>query len=98
MPFHNSSELALPTLSKNLQLQFLSSARWAVCNWGPGVPSQIPWLWECARLLEKVMIVFLFSSAPKSYIHLCLNKRMVEVRVVVISGGGGTGIDQKGAH
>lgn len=64
VPFHNSAELALPALSKNLQLQFLSSARWAVCNWGPCVPSQIPWLWECARLLEKVMIFFFSLPHP----------------------------------
>ncbi|XP_078185238.1 cell division cycle-associated protein 7 isoform X4 [Callithrix jacchus] len=46
-------ELALPALSRNLQLQFLPAARWTVCNWGSCVFSQISWLWECACLLEK---------------------------------------------
>lgn len=47
------SKLVLSALPPNLQLQFLSAARWAVCDWGPCVFSQIPWLWERACLLEK---------------------------------------------
>lgn len=47
------SKLALPALPQDLQLQFLPAARRAVCDRGPRVSSQIPWLWECARLLEK---------------------------------------------
>ena len=66
VPFHASpSELALPTVSRDLQLQLLSAARWAVCDWGARVLSQVPWLWERACLLEKVGLVFL-SSAPQS--------------------------------
>jgi len=46
-------KLALPTMSRDLQLQLLSAARWAVCDWGARVLSQVPWLWKRACLLEK---------------------------------------------
>lgn len=49
-----------------------------MCNRGPCVFSQIPWLWECACLLEKVM-AGLFSLFHTQILHsfMCLNKKMM---------------------
>lgn len=71
VPFHAYSELALPTVSRDLQLQLLSAERRALCNWGARVLSQVPRLRERACLLEKVGLIFP-SSTPKSDIHFCI--------------------------
>lgn len=95
---HNPSELALPALPRNLQLQLLPPARRTLRHGSPRVFSQVPWLWERACLLEKVTAMCFFSFPSVSDSFMCLNKMTEGWRVALLGQVSGTCVFSRASH